>query len=156
MGWGRGLLTGFLDVGKGAAPVLLARLAGASEIVIAIVGVAAVLGACRSIFLRFHGGRGVAAGIGAMAIIQPLVIPLAAPVFFGVIGISRFVSLGSIVGTLATVLLLGLLVAAGLSGPAPLVYGVLAGSLVILHHSDNIGRLMRGEERRFSFSREGT
>ena len=156
MGWGRGLLTGFLDVAKGAVPVLVARLAGAPDLVVALVGAAAVLGACRSIFLRFHGGRGVAAGIGAMAVIQPLVIPLAAPVFFGVIALSRYVSLGSLVGAAATVLLLAVLVVAGASGPAALVYGVLAAALIVLAHSDNIRRLIRGEERRFNFSREGT
>jgi glycerol-3-phosphate acyltransferase PlsY len=156
MGWGRGLLIGFLDVGKGALPVLVARFAGAPDLVLAFVGVAAVLGAWRSIFLRFHGGRGVAAGVGAMAAIQPLVIPLAAPVFFGVIALSRYVALGSIVGSAATVALLALLVATGASGPAPLVFGVLAGGVIILAHADSIGRLMRGEEPGFTFSREGT
>jgi glycerol-3-phosphate acyltransferase PlsY len=156
MGWGRGLLTGFLDVAKGAVPVVLARLAGAPDIVVALVGAAAVLGASRSVFLRFHGGRGVASAIGAMAVIQPLVIPVAAPVFFGVIAISRYVSLGSLVGSVATVALLALFVALGVRPPEALLFGILAAALIFAAHIDNIRRLLRGEERRFTFGREGT
>lgn len=156
MGWGRGLLIGFLDVGKGVLPVVVARLAGAPDVVLALVGAAAVLGAWRSIFLRFHGGRGVAAGIGAMAAIQPLVIPIAAPVFLGVIAISRYIALASIVGSVATVGLIAVLVALGASGPAPLLYALLAAGLIVLAHADSLGRLLRGEEPTFNFSREGT
>ena len=97
MGPARGVATGVLDIGKGALPVLLARLTGAPPVVEALVGGAAVLGASRSIFLSFQGGRGVATGIGAMLVIQPLVVLICAPVFFGVILVSRYVSLGSLV-----------------------------------------------------------
>ena len=89
MGPGRALTTGVLDIAKGGVPVLIARVAGASELVQVLAGIAVVVGACWSVLLGFHGGRGVASGIGAMLVIHPLVIPLAAPVFFGVILLSR-------------------------------------------------------------------
>src|SRR3970040_3144170 len=73
MGAARGLAVGLIDVGKGAAPVLVARWLGASEFLQALVGVAAVVGSWRSVFLGFHGGRGVARGIGAEVAISPLV-----------------------------------------------------------------------------------
>lgn len=151
MGAPRALAVGLLDIAKGAAPVLIARLAGADELVQALAGVAAVLGAWRSLYLRFHGGRGVATAIGAMLVIAPLVVLLGAPVFFGVIYATRYVSLGSLIGTLAGGLLLLVFVALDWSHPIWLVYGVAAVSIVWIAHADNIQRLLSGEERKFVF-----
>ena len=110
MGFRRAFLVAVLDVAKGAVPVAGAILAGASPLGVALTGDAAVLGAWRSVFLRFHGGRGVATAIGATLVIQPLVIPIAAPFFFGTIFLTRYVSLGSLVGTAAGAVILGLFV----------------------------------------------
>ena len=151
MGPVAGLAVGLLDILKGLAPVLLARLLGAGGLVEAVVGVAAVLGASRSIFLRFHGGRGVATGIGAMIVIEPLVVVISAPVFLVVIALSRYVSLGSLIGSAAAAAILGLLVLIGLSHAVSLVYGLAAAALIWLAHADNIQRLLRGQERKFSF-----
>jgi acyl phosphate:glycerol-3-phosphate acyltransferase len=157
MGPVRGVLTGVLDIAKGAVPVLIARLAGASDVVEALAGAAAVLGASRSIFLRFHGGRGVATGIGALLVIQPLVVVICAPVFFLVIILSRYVSLGSLASSIAAAGVLALLVLIGVSQPAALLYGVLAVLLIWLAHADNIDRLIHGRERKFSLvEREGS
>jgi acyl phosphate:glycerol-3-phosphate acyltransferase len=152
MGLRRGLAVGLLDIAKGAVPVLVAIALGATPFIQALAGTTAVLGAWRSVFLRFHGGRGVATGIGGLVVIQPLVIVLGAPVFFGIIWLTRYVSLGSIVAAVAAVVILGGFVWAGLNDPAALLFGVLAAALVWLAHTDNIGRLMRGEERRFDWS----
>src|SRR5688572_11343177 len=85
MGARRAVTVAALDVLKGFLPVALATYVGASALGVALTGVAAVAGAWASVFLRFHGGRGVATGIGAALFIQPLAVLLAAPVFFGVI-----------------------------------------------------------------------
>lgn len=167
LGWGAGIVVGLLDIAKGAAPVLIARaaiaagpglgasaLAAASPLVEALTGLAAVAGAHRSIFLRFNGGRGVAAGIGAMLVLDWRVIAVAAPVFLGVIAITRYVSLGSLLGTAAAVVTLALFVATGGANPAYLVYGVAGGLLIWLAHTDNIDRLLHGRERRLRFSRD--
>jgi glycerol-3-phosphate acyltransferase PlsY len=154
MGVGWGLLVGLLDVAKGALPVVLARLVGAGPLVEALVGIAAVLGASRSIFLRFHGGRGVATGIGAMLVISPLVVLVSAPIFLVVIAVSRYVSLGSLVGSVGAVAVMALLVVLGMSPPVTLVYGVAAAALIWLAHADNIDRLLRGKERKFSIAEE--
>ncbi|HSH22377.1 MAG TPA: glycerol-3-phosphate 1-O-acyltransferase PlsY [Candidatus Caenarcaniphilales bacterium] len=152
MGFRRALAVGLLDIAKGAVPVLVATLLGASPLVRALAGGAAILGAWRSVFLRFHGGRGVATGIGALLVVQPLVVLLDAPVFFGTIWLTRFVSLGSLLAAGGVVLLLGGFVFAGLNAPGDLLFGVLAAALVLVAHSDNIARLRRGEERRFEWS----
>ena len=73
MGWGRAILVGLLDLAKGAVPMLIAGAAGAPIEIQALTGVAAVLGAWKSVFLRFHGGRGVATGVGGMLVVSPLV-----------------------------------------------------------------------------------
>jgi len=105
--------------------VLELEAAAPDELVQAIVGVAAVLGACRSIFLRFHGGRGVASAIGAMLVISPLAVLISAPVFVGVIWLSRYVSLGSLLGSAAAAIAAALLVVTGVYAPAAFVYGDL-------------------------------
>jgi acyl phosphate:glycerol-3-phosphate acyltransferase len=156
MGFRRAILVAALDVAKGAVPVAGAIAAGASPLGVALTGVAAVLGAWRSIFLRFHGGRGVATAIGATIVMQPLVVPFAAPFFFGAILLTRYVSLGSLVGTAAGAVILGLFVWTGKNDWSVLLFGVLGASIVWIAHHDNIGRLLRGEERKFDlFARGG-
>ena len=152
MGLSRGLAVGFLDIAKGAVPVLLATLLGSSPLIRALAATAAVVGAWASIFLRFHGGRGVATGIGAMAIVQPLVVVIGAPVFFGVIGWTRIVSLGSLIGSAFAAALLMPFVMLGLNPATDLIFGVAGLAIVYLAHRDNIGRLLRGEERRIELS----
>ncbi|CAN5719178.1 glycerol-3-phosphate 1-O-acyltransferase PlsY [soil metagenome] len=154
MGFRRAVLVAGLDLLKGALPVAVAVLLDAPALVVALVGIAATLGAWASIFLRFHGGRGVATGIGATLVIQPLAVLIAAPVFFGAILITRYVSLGSLLGVAAGVVVLGYFVAIGWNEPPALLFGIVGASLVWIAHRDNIDRLVKGEERRFDpFSR---
>jgi acyl phosphate:glycerol-3-phosphate acyltransferase len=140
------------DVLKGALPVLLARwVTGGDPAVEAACAVAAVIGSARSIFLGFHGGRGVATGVGTMLVIQPLAVILAAPVFIGVILITRYVSLGSLLGSAAMIPAVALvfLVLNGTVPPAYLIYAVTGAAIVWLAHADNIDRLLHGTERKF-------
>lgn len=143
------------DVLKGAAPVLLARwLTGGDSIVEVACAAAAVIGASRSIFLGFHGGRGVGTGVGTMLVIQPLAVVLAAPVFVGVILITRYVSLGSLVGSAAMLpaMLIIWAVASGAVPPAYLAWAAVGPALIWLAHADNIDRLRHGTERKFDLS----
>lgn len=152
MGAARGLAVGLLDVGKGAVPVLVARWLGASDFLQALVGVAAVVGSWRSVFLGFHGGRGVASGIGAMLAIAPLVVLISGPVFLGVAALSRYVSLGSLLGSAAGAAAMLALVAFGVIEPVWLVFGISVAIIVWLAHADNIDRLLHGRERKFSLN----
>jgi glycerol-3-phosphate acyltransferase PlsY len=143
-----------LDVLKGFVPVATASLLGASPLGVALSGVAAVVGAWSSIFLRFHGGRGVATGIGAALFVQPLAVLLAAPVFFGTILLTRYVSLGSLLATAAGALIIGLFVLLGWNDWPAFLFAVMGAAVVWIAHHDNVGRLLRGDERRFDiFSR---
>ncbi len=139
------------DVLKGALPVLLARALGADPVVEVACALAAVVGATWSVFLRFRGGRGVAAGVGTMLVIQPLAVLTAAPVFVGVILLTRYVSLGSLAGSAAMAAFTWLLwlAANGEVSIAYPIYTAAGAALVWLAHADNIDRLVHGRERKF-------
>jgi glycerol-3-phosphate acyltransferase PlsY len=153
MGLPRALAVGFLDIAKGAVPVLLATMIGSSPLIRALAAVAAILGAWATVFQRFHGGRGVATGLGAMAIVQPLILVIGAPVFFGVIGWTRIVSLGSLIGSGFAAGLLVVFIFLGLNPPTDLTFAAAGVAVVWFAHRDNIRRLFRGEERRIELSR---
>lgn len=138
------------DLLKGAIPVLVARAVTGEPLVEVLCGGAAVAGAIWSIFAGFRSGRGVGTGVGTMLVIQPLAVLLAAPVFVAVILITRYVSLGSLLGsaTMFPVMLLVMLVAP--ETPLPyVIYSAVGAALIWLAHADNIDRLLHGTERKF-------
>ena len=116
LGRGRAAIVVAGDLLKGALPVLLARyVTGGDPIVEVLCGVAAVAGAIWSVFAGFRSGRGVGTGVGTMLVIQPVALLLATPVFVVVILLTRYVSLGSLIGSAAMLpaMLLVLLVVPG-------------------------------------------
>ena len=151
-GWGRAITVAVLDLAKGAVPILIARAAEAPVEVQALTGLAAVLGSWKSVFLRFHGGRGVATGVGGMIAIAPWVVPLALPAFAIIIGTTRYVSLGSILGTAFGAGIVIVAVIAGWLDPGWLLFVIPGEIIVWLAHRDNIERLLAGTERKFSAS----
>jgi len=139
------------DLLKGVLPVLLARsVTGDDPLTEVLCGAGAVAGAIWSVFAGFRSGRGVGTGVGTMLIIQPIAVVLAASVFFGVILLTRYVSLGSLMGSAAMfpAMLLVLLVAP--ETPLPyVIYSAVGAVFIWLAHADNIDRLLRGTERKF-------
>src|SRR5436190_17259949 len=133
------------DLLKGAIPVLVAREVSGSAVVVVLCGLAAVAGAIWSVFVGFRSGRGVGTGVGTMLVIQPLAVLLATPVFVGAILITRYVSLGSLLGSAAMlpVMLLFVLVAPGTS-LSYVLYAAVGAGFIWLAHSDNINRLLNG------------
>jgi glycerol-3-phosphate acyltransferase PlsY len=149
-GWGRAITVAVLDLSKGAAPILIATALDAPVEIRALAGAAAVLGSWKSIFLGFHGGRGVATGVGGMIAIAPWIVPIALPAFIIIIGVTRYVSLGSILGTLIGALIVAAFMVAGWIDPAWLWYVVPGEIIIWVAHRDNIVRLLNGTERKFS------
>lgn len=142
------------DLAKGALPVLLARVVGGNDpLVEALCAGSAVAGAIWSVFAGFRSGRGVGTGVGTMLVIQPLAVVLAAPVFIGAILLTRYVSLGSLLGSAAMlpVMLLFVLVAPG-TPLSYVLYAAVGAGFIWLAHSDNIDRLLHGKERKFDLS----
>jgi glycerol-3-phosphate acyltransferase PlsY len=142
------------DLLKGAVPVLVARwVTGGDPLIEVLCGGAAVAGAIWSIFAGFRSGRGVATGVGTMLVIQPVAVLLAAPVFIGVIVVTRYVSLGSLLGSVAMVPAMLLVMLLVPDTPLPYVlYTAFGAALIWLAHADNIDRLVHGTERKFDFA----
>ncbi len=147
------LLSGLLDMFKGTAAVLLARALGAGVEVEVLAGLAAIVGHSRSPFLGFGGGRGVATAFGGLLAFAPLAALAILPVFVGVIALTRYSSLGSLAGSAFGGLLLVVMIVIVPLDPFLAVYGIGAPALVWLFHWDNIGRLLRGQERKIGAPR---
>src|SRR4029078_43622 len=100
-GKGAGILTLFLDALKGAAAVLIARFLINDPWWIGATVLAAMLGHIFPVWLRFRGGKGVATGVGVLAVIAPLAVLLSGILFILVVWTTRYVSLGSILAAAA-------------------------------------------------------
>jgi glycerol-3-phosphate acyltransferase PlsY len=133
------------DVVKGALAVVLGGLlADAGVVGAAGCAVAAVIGNCWPVFLRFRGGKGVATGLGAMLSLVPWAVLPAAIVFLVVVATTRYVSLGSLLGALGVPIVALTL---GYPGAAVIAAGVVALVIAGRHH-ENIARLLNGTENR--------
>lgn len=140
----RGVVVMALDMAKGAAAVLVASAATGAAPVIALTGAAAVVGHIYPVWLRFHGGKGVAVAAGVFSILAPVATAIAASLFLVTVWITRYVSLGSVAATLA------LPPAAWLAGaPRAVVFAAAAtGALILFRHRANLRRVYSGTERR--------
>jgi len=124
---------------------MLARAAHLESTAMALVGLAALLGALFSVFLRFQGGRGVATSLGVWLALAPVPILIALGVFLVVFAVRRIMSLSSL-GAAVTLPV----VVAALSYPRDyLILAIAMSAIVIWRHRANIGRLLRGEEPTF-------
>ncbi|MEO5953229.1 MAG: glycerol-3-phosphate acyltransferase [Chloroflexia bacterium] len=101
----------------------------------------------RIVYGKWHGGRGVVTAMGAILIVNPWVILLAVLVGGTAIAISRYVSLGSIVGSVTAALAIVAWVAMGQMDVLSLLFTTIA-VFVIAVHKDNIERLLKGTERK--------
>ena len=130
------------DMLKGVAGVYLAQVLAGSAASQLAGGIAAIAGHNWSVFLGFTGGRGVATGLGVIAVLVPKVTLVVFGVWLAIVLVTRYVSLGSIV---AAALVPPLMWYTGVQWEI-LCFGVLAAAFVILRHRPNIERLLKGEE----------
>jgi glycerol-3-phosphate acyltransferase PlsY len=151
-----GILTLILDAVKGASAVLLAWFVlGAAQPMfhwVAAAGFVAIVGHCFPVWLGFRGGKGVATMIGVFLVLAPAALALAVGLFFAVVALTRYVSLGSILAALS------LSIFATLTGSylnpwpdqVPIVRcAVAVALLVVIMHRENIARLLAGTESKF-------
>lgn len=147
-----------LDVAKGVAAVLLARLLFGgdeqTEWAAALAGVAAIVGHNWSVFIGFTGGRGVATSAGALGAMSPWTLVILVPIVFLVMWRSRYVSLGSITGAIGAPLVTAVLAGLAVASAPAVAYALASGLLVTVSHADNIGRLRAGTERRIGQKEE--
>jgi glycerol-3-phosphate acyltransferase PlsY len=151
-----GILTLVFDTAKGAAAVLLAaRFAHESAAWMMLAGLAALVGHCFPVWLKFKGGKGVAAALGVFLALCPAAALAALLLFMIVVAIWRYVSLGSIAAAAAMPLLMYLLWAPRHAPPLIITFGSLAAAVLIIYkHDGNIQRLVQGEEPKYSFRKK--
>jgi acyl phosphate:glycerol-3-phosphate acyltransferase len=118
-------------------------------------GFFALLGHCFPLWLRFRGGKGVATAAGAFAALCPEAMITALILFALVVWFWRYVSLGSLAAAATIPLFVYFLWAPRFAPPNVVTLGSLAiSAVVIFQHRGNIGRLVRGEEPKFSLSKK--
>lgn len=147
------------DLSKGILPALLALLIpffyveGWGPMA---AGLAALLGHCFPVFINFKGGRGVLTGAGPMLLLSPLTFGISAVTTAITISLTRYVSLGSIIGSFIAMVCSVCWYFIGRADPhffaainlPTFLYLLLGPGLVILFHHDNIGRLLAGKENK--------
>ena len=152
VGKGPALVVFVVDVFKGSAAVILARVllgSGAYGWLVA-AGLAALAGHIWPIWLGWKGGKAVATGFGMLLGLVPAVGLACLGVFLTSLAVSRIVSISSVLAAAALPLLM-----AGASAPAAyLGLGVVAAVMVIWRHRSNLARLLKGEEPRLGHKKD--
>ena len=144
-----GFCTLLLDVAKGYLPMFMAGLflgdADNAHLIIALCGAAAITGHMFPIYLGFKGGKGVATGLGVFLYLAPKALLICLAVFITAVGLSGYVSLGSLLASAA--ILPGLYF---LDEPSwKLLLALYVVAMIWIKHHQNIGRLIRGTEKSF-------
>ena len=165
---GLGIATLALDALKGSVAVVFAwfmaysnsdpcpgasSCLAAKQQLMATAALAAVLGHVFPVWLRFKGGKGVATALGVFCVLFPKAILVALAIFVLVVAITRYVSLGSILGAI------GFPVAAFFlqrADAASLVLASAVSLIVVAKHQQNIRRLLAGTESRFGAGKPQT
>jgi glycerol-3-phosphate acyltransferase PlsY len=156
MGMRTAVPVALVDIAKGwlpawAFPLLDGAAAGGWA---AAYGAAAILGHTFSCWVRFRGGKGVATAAGAFLALSPLALLAALLVWVLVFAARGIVSLASVAA--AAALPAAVVVQDALDGsrsPWVTAFAFLAGAFIVWAHRSNIGRLLRGEEKRINEDR---
>jgi glycerol-3-phosphate acyltransferase PlsY len=144
LGFVPGILAFALDFGKGTLAVYLGYWAGGYPQLILLMGIAAIFGHMFSIFLGFKGGKGAATGLGVLAGLTPDIFIIAAVLTLIIILLTRYVSLASMLTSLAVAALMFVL-----GKPTPYALAaLLVAVFIIIRHLPNISRLYKGIEPR--------
>jgi glycerol-3-phosphate acyltransferase PlsY len=152
-----GILTFALDIVKGVIAVVLARWitnvgSGDTTWVVAGAAILAIIGHIFPVWLGFKAGKGVATGLGVFLAIAPVAALCAFALFILIVAKTRYISLGSIIGSVIMIPLIWFW--NGWMWPSPfltqmLVAITIVAAVIVFKHSENIQRLMSGTENKF-------
>ncbi|PHR25919.1 MAG: acyl-phosphate glycerol 3-phosphate acyltransferase [Desulfotalea sp.] len=149
-----GFLTLVCDCLKSIVPMVLAASmlpeGDGKELVVVLTGVLAVVGHMFPLYLKFRGGKGVATGLGMFLYLSPVAIGISLLVFVASVALSGFVSVGSLLAAGLIPFWLYLLGASKITVIAAFVVALL----IWLKHHQNIGRLLRGQEKSWRKAKE--
>lgn len=144
MGWKAALFVFLMDSLKGAISVYIGFWLTQDPLGALLGGLMALLGHSLSFWMGFKGGRGVATGVGVLASLMPPVAGLAFLIWLITVLITRYVSLGSILGSIGAIIL-----AWYFSYPVYYqIFVLFIGIFVIFRHRENIQRLLQGTENK--------
>ncbi len=150
-----GIITMFLDAGKGSLAVCIPLFLGLDMKWASICGVAAVAGHMFPVFLGFRGGKGVATAAGVFIVLAPLAFALGLVIFVGLIAVTRYVSLGSMISAISIPVIMLVFKAAGRGMDLFLVSAAaVIALLIIIRHASNIANLAAGKEKKFGLKPE--
>jgi glycerol-3-phosphate acyltransferase PlsY len=143
-GWKYAVPVLLFDVFKGILPVFLALKLFEDLIFALICAFLAVAGHCFPVYLKFRGGKGLATALGAYAVLAFIPFLLSLAVFILTVGITRYVSLGSLLAIMSYPLFTLLW-----NNEIEIIYlSILLFILIALTHRGNIARLVKGKERK--------
>jgi len=143
-GWRAALPVAAIDILKGFLPAFFVLKYSGDPVFAAFCAFLSVVGHCFPFSIGFKGGKGVATSLGAYAAIDGLPLLACLGLFLIVVAVSRYVSLASLIGSLAFPLLV--LLAGGPMGV--FVVSLAIAALIVFQHRGNIGRLVKGTERK--------
>lgn len=137
-----------LDLGKGLLAVLLARVVIGSATAEVVAGLMVLAGHNWPVFLQFRGGRGIATGLGGLSIMAPIPAAIGLVFFVPITLVSRYLSLGSMIGIVIIWLSLLVLTVVGMYSSTYSIYAFLGGAIILWQHRDNLRRILQGNELR--------
>lgn len=151
MGAKFGILVLILDALKGFIPLFIAEKFGVTGNSLVLIGIIAVIGHTFSPFLNFKGGKGVATSLGIFLYLAPIPMLITLLMFFVVVGITKYVSLGSVLASVMLPLLILFIPVNEKLGNKAIVFiiSALLGTYIIYKHRANIQRLKNGTENKF-------
>ena len=166
LGFKAGAIVMALDLAKAFAPVMLARfIIGDSVLPIAgfalnsqwgqvITALMVMVGHSWSVYIKFRGGKGAAAYFGSWFAIWPVAALVGGVILIVTVLLSKYMSLGSILGSLSILCLFMVLTLTDVSPPVYLIYSLIAAALIVYQHRSNISRLQAGTENRMGLGRK--
>ncbi len=155
LGFKPGLFVLIIDLLKGILPILIIKTLMEFQLIAILSSCSLVLGHCFPIFYQFRGGKGIATGTGAVLYQIPILL-LVIPIFLIVSVFTRFISLGSIISCISSILIVTVLVITNNLDSEYLIIGVFIPLLIIFNHRQNIKRLIEKKENKFSFKKNVT
>lgn len=120
------------------------------EIVGVVAGVACVVGHSFPVWLRFHGGKGVATSAGVMLGLMPIAVLSVTAIWFILFQVTKYVSVASIGAAISLPILVTIFLHYSiLYGNGLLLFSIVIAAVVLWRHRSNMQRLWQGEEERF-------
>lgn len=151
MGAGKTLFVLLGDIAKGAAAVSIGMIL-AGPVGKLVAGIFVILGHMFPVYFGFRGGKGVLVGAVMLALFDWRIFLIAFVLFFAAVAITRWISLGSILGAISFPITITIFYRDPVL--TAMAFGMAAA--VVFMHRSNIMRMLRGQENRFSFKSKKT